>query len=449
MINSIAWKDISSKVHEESINVHKKPSNIHNDTSTTNNSNNYCSQEGQLHNGSFNLLKKTKGLIFGHLNVRSIKSGTKFDEIKLNLQQQPIIHLMCFTETWLKETWSDEMLAIPNYSFTRKDRINTTRGGGLICYIHNSIPFSERSDLISDELEAICVELKPPYVSPIHVLNIYRPPSSDSYYDDQLYKTIENVSKQNKEFIVQGDFNINLLNHQSRSNSLIKRLQVLDLHQLINDPTRVEAKCINGKVNLTTSLIDHVYTSHKRNIALVHVAKLSISDHYPTLIARRPNAMNRVKTGKHSTINYRSTKTFDKEMFRQDIQNAPWDTIQSMEDPSLALSKWYDIYNEIIDKHTPIRKKRVKSVQLPPWLTNEILTDIKTRDNLKHRAKTDPIIWSDYKTLRNQVTHNIRTSKRKYFEENIVKHKDHPKMLWRTLKNAININPKRSVPTCP
>lgn len=86
--------------------------------------------------------------------------------------------------------------------------------------------------------------------------------------------------------------------------------------------------------------------------------------------------MNRVKTGIHSTITYRSTKTFDKEMFRQDIQNAPWDTIQSINDPSLALFKWYDIYNEIIDKHTPIRKKRVKSIQLPPWLTNGILTQI-------------------------------------------------------------------------
>lgn len=33
-------------------------------------------------NGCFDLPKKTKGLIIGHLNIRSIKCGTKLDEIK-------------------------------------------------------------------------------------------------------------------------------------------------------------------------------------------------------------------------------------------------------------------------------------------------------------------------------------------------------------------------------
>ena len=32
--------------------------------------------------GGFNLPKNTKGLIIGHLNIRWIKVGTKFDELK-------------------------------------------------------------------------------------------------------------------------------------------------------------------------------------------------------------------------------------------------------------------------------------------------------------------------------------------------------------------------------
>lgn len=49
--------------------------------------------------------------------------------------------------------------------------------------------------------------------------------------------------------------------------------------------------------------------------------------------------MNRVnKTKTHSAIVYRSTKTLNKEMFREEIQDAPWDTIKSIEDPSLAQS---------------------------------------------------------------------------------------------------------------
>jgi len=93
-----------------------------------------------------------------------------------------------------------------------------------------------------------------------------------------------------------------------------------------------------------------------------------------------------------------------------------------------------------------MRQNRVKWVQLPPWLSREILTDIKARDNLKQQAKTDLMAWSENKKVRNQVTNNIRYSKRKYYEGNIDKHKDHPKLLWRTLKNAINLNTKSSVP---
>jgi len=63
---------------------------------------------------------------------------------------------MSFTETWLNESWCNEMLSTPNYSITRKDRTNSTRGGGLICYVLNSVPAVERSDLIEEDLEAIC-----------------------------------------------------------------------------------------------------------------------------------------------------------------------------------------------------------------------------------------------------------------------------------------------------
>jgi hypothetical protein len=55
-------------------------------------------------NGCFDLPKKTKGLIIGHLNIRSIKCATKLDEIKALLIRKPTIHVISFSETWLNDS---------------------------------------------------------------------------------------------------------------------------------------------------------------------------------------------------------------------------------------------------------------------------------------------------------------------------------------------------------
>lgn len=40
-----------------------------------------------------------KGLIIGHLNIRSIQSGTKLQELKLLLDRKPTIHILTLSET--------------------------------------------------------------------------------------------------------------------------------------------------------------------------------------------------------------------------------------------------------------------------------------------------------------------------------------------------------------
>ena len=58
----------------------------------------------------------------------------------------------------------------------RNDR--SRNGGGVAVYIKNNIPYSIRKDLISDHLEAICIEIKKPKSKPFLVATWYRTPSS-------------------------------------------------------------------------------------------------------------------------------------------------------------------------------------------------------------------------------------------------------------------------------
>ena len=52
----------------------------------------------------------------------------------------------------------------------------------------------------------------------------------------------------------------------------------------------------------------------------------------------------------------------------------------------------------LLDKHAPLKKKRVKKCQQPGWMKQEILNSIKTRDNF-HNEKD----MNNYKIWRNKV----------------------------------------------
>ena len=161
--------------------------------------------------GGFNFREKSKGLIIVHLNIRSIKAGTKFDELKAILLQRPTVHIISFSETWLDDSWTDDMLAIPNYSFVRCERSSNIRGGGIIAYIHKDVPYTPRQDLTTQTVESTCIEIILHFLAQILITNKYRLQSADSAYDSELGLIVEKITSENKECFVLGDFNINLL----------------------------------------------------------------------------------------------------------------------------------------------------------------------------------------------------------------------------------------------
>ena len=178
--------------------------------------------QGDDYVGGFNLPKKLQSPIIGHLNIRSIKAGTKFDELKAILLQRPTVHIISFSETWLDDSCTDDMLANLNYSLVRCDCCSNIRGGGIIAYIHEEIPYSPQFDLTFQTVESTCIEIKLLFVAQILIKNVYRPLSADSAYESQLGLIVEKITSENKECLVLGDFNINLLCRKSNSLSVIK-----------------------------------------------------------------------------------------------------------------------------------------------------------------------------------------------------------------------------------
>ena len=82
----------------------------------------------------------------------------------------------------------------------------------------------------------------------------------------------------------------------------------------------------------------------------------------------------------HTTISYRNFKNFSENDFLDDLSNAPFNTIEYENNPSICIQTWYNIFNSVLDKHAPVVVKRVRKDRQLEWYNSEILYARKMRD---------------------------------------------------------------------
>ena len=187
--------------------------------------------------------------------------------------------------------------------------------------------------------------------------------------------------------------------------------------QHVNEATRVVPQ-------VSSTLIDHVYSNFSENIQYIDIPKIGLSDHYPVFFTRKVNA--RILKATHHTIKYRSFKNFDEEKFKEDLRTIPWDIIKVFDTADDALDTWYSLFSEVIDKHIPLKQHRVKKITQPSWLTSEIIDAIKTRDHLKALGNN-----IEFKIWRNKVVKLIKESKKLNYEKIIDEGKNQPATVWK------------------
>ena len=220
--------------------------------------------------------------------------------------------LLALSETRLDSSISDGLVKIRGYDIVRKDRSRT--GGGVCIYLRSTINFKIRSDLVSDDSEAICIEISKPNSRNFIVASVYRPPSSAQEFFEAFEKTIKMIDDEDKEFHILGDLNCNILTNtiNQPTKKLKEILETYQLSQLITEPTRVTAN--------SCTLIDHYITSTPEKIVRpekIVVIQTGISDHNIIYGVRKVNpVLNTRKKAKN--IEVRNMKRFDRERFNED-----------------------------------------------------------------------------------------------------------------------------------
>ena len=159
------------------------------------------------------------------LNVVSLP--LHIDEIRLMLSQN-YFDILALNETRLDQYYND--IYVQGYDIVRHDRNRS--GGGVCIYVRKSINFDKRSDLVPENLEAVCIEVTKPNSRPFIVSSIYKPPSAPVEIFNSIERMNGQMDNEDKEMYILGDLNCNLLDQTSLDNDAKHLLPILEIYQL-------------------------------------------------------------------------------------------------------------------------------------------------------------------------------------------------------------------------
>ena len=156
-------------------------------------------------------------------------------------------------------------------------------------------------------------------------------------------------------------------------------VQLFDLKQLIYEPTRITMS--------SSIIIDHVYTTNPEHITECFGPSYAISDHFPVCFSRKIGC--KISKHKHITKSFRCFKNFNEVQFLRDLATdlEPFGYILPDSDINEDFAIWLSAIQSQLDRHAPLKPKRVKTNNLSEWYTQEILETRKLRDSNKKTMK--------------------------------------------------------------
>ena len=379
--------------------------------------------------------KSLNGLCIAHLNVHFLLNKT--NEVSTLLDKpHKLTHIIGLSETRLVNDVDNNLLYIQNYSTPfRRNMGNHPRHRGLAFYVHDSIHHvvSRREDLEHENIESIWLEIKQPHAAPRLIAFIYRNPGAlETTWVSEFTDMMDKASNISKDILLLGDFNIHNPDTDMNWSSTTK---AFGLEQLVSEPTRV--------CSTRASILDHIYKSSNIMITNVEVSSDTISDHY-AISCLWLFKLIKTPTKGHTTVEYRSFKRFTEAAFLFDLSGLDFNTVYNCENPDDALFLFHNILIGAVNKHAPLRHKRVKHETLPSWLKHNIIHEMELRDYY-HKNK-----MPEYKSQRNRVTQQVRDAKKEYFNS-LLQHEKDTKHIWRAINIITNKKSNRQniIPLAP
>ena len=287
-------------------------------------------------------------------------------------------------------------------------------------------------------LETLWLSISWPGGRPSVLGAIYRPPAGPVRRAvDQLQEQLRELLIAQKPLLLLGDTNINMLDNTSPDTRHYRNaLAELNLAQLVQEPTHLHP---------IPTCLDHIITNIDHTSATV--LPTPISDHQ-TVVAEAPIGRLRRRPTYRDT---RSWRTADWDAICLDFLLADWDSLHSRDDVNQMVSDFMHIWTETIDRHCPVRRRRVRHPDCP-WLTNnQPLREVMAERDAAHvtwKIIRTPAAVEEYRRLRNRVKRLLSQARRDYLAQQLIE--TDRSAFWQQLKRlfiAPAASPKAPSPT--
>ena len=388
----------------------------------------------------------SKGLKFVAINIRSLYPS--IDEVKCKFKEFDVIGIC---ETWLNNSYDDNLISIENYNLYRQDRevgniLNQSnrlkKGGGLVIYIGSK--FRNHSTQItscckvSNNLEQLWVLFDKPNVRKTAICMLYRPPNGDvETAISELSNSVDYIqSLCDVELLIMGDMNVNYRERHNVAFEMLKEFErVYNLVQLIKDPTRVTIRS-KTTIDLIWTNIGHVSESG--------VLETILSDHLPVYIIKKKCRESK----EFSYITGRSYKNYVKESFQYDINShVKWKNFWECEsDPEKLWAIMEEIISDCANYHCPIVRMKIRE-NSPAWFSREIVEELYLKDDRYNQARSSgkELDWDIFRNQNRRVKKLILEAKEEYIKELLETNNGNPKFFWRNINeiSGLGKNKKR------
>jgi hypothetical protein len=354
----------------------------------------------QLHDFRCRFSKK---LIFGHLNINSIRN--KFGEI-CDILNNNYVDIFGLSESKVDDSFPSAQFDVKDYKLHRQDR--TIHGGGLMLYIKSSIPHRRRNDLLSDSMSGIeCIVIETKFKNEkIFFILVYKPPSVNiNVFTNIMSQILDVCLTECKSYYIMGDINIDF---KCLPNDMSSFLSSYNLVNVIKTPT-----CHKNSDN--PSLIDVIITNTPERIACHLNTFVGVSDFHNLICASTKLHAPKILARK---IMYRSYKNFDIETYENDLYNTPFQICNIFDDVDDAMWCHNVLLNGVINQHAPLKKKLLKRPQVP-YMNSSLRKAVNCKAMLRRKYFKNRCnsTWEKYKNQRNYVTRLKRLSIKNYFDK--------------------------------
>ena len=295
-------------------------------------------------------------------------------------------------------------------------------------------PISQ-STFLSENIECLFLEISG-FGKKFFVGTVYRPPrGSISQFIEKFTSLYHDLPQRSSERVfVCGDFNINLLSDDS--SDFLNMMNSFFLIPLISRPSRI--------TQTNFSLIDNIF-ANAPNFCSSGLLISDLSDHFPVfLICENLFAQSNIPvSGK--TIEYRKINDENMDRLCNMLEEIGFDDTFN-EDVNTSFNLFYErLFNCYIET-CPIKTKYFPPKRLlKPWITDNILGEIKKKNKIFALHKEGVLSYAVYCRFRNSVTNRLRSSRNSYYQFKFNQYRNNSRQSWTLINNILRPDNKSKV----